>query len=95
MKVRELMEHLRNADPEATVLFLDEYADCDQADEVRQVTMPATNWTCERHADGDRAYDIHYPGPPERRDAPRQEEVTHSERVVVLSSGPTNLRFEA
>jgi hypothetical protein len=94
MNVRELMSKLQDADPDATVLFLNEHADSDEGEEVREVLMPETNWTREQGIVGNSAYAVHYPGQAELRGPAYRAVVANSERVVVLSSGPTNLRYE-
>jgi hypothetical protein len=92
MTVGELIELLRTADASSRVLFLGEYAGSDEADEVCEVVIPRDAWTFERGRFEDGEFSACYPGPaPEREDG--YTDVTHvSERVVVLSSGPTNLR---
>jgi hypothetical protein len=93
MTVSELIELLRTADASSRVLFLGEYADSDEADEVCEVVIPRDAWTFERGRFEDREFSACYPGPAAERDG--YTDVTHvSERVVVLSSGPTNLRYD-
>jgi hypothetical protein len=94
MNVSELMSKLQDADPEATVIFLSEHADSDEGEEVREVLTPETNWTHEHGVVGNSAYAVHYPGEAELRGPDCRAVVVSSERVVVLSSGPTNLRYE-
>jgi len=95
MNVRELIEQLQTADPEATVLFLAEDADSGEADEIQELVLPASDWTHEQGVVGSRSYQIRYPGSPEYRGTDYQCVVTRAERVVVLSTGPTNLRYES
>jgi hypothetical protein len=93
MTVRELIDMLRQADPSSLVLFLGEYADCDEADEIKEVVIPRQPWTHERGKYAGERYDVRYPGPFGQREA-GYVDVTHEvESVVVLSTGPTNLRF--
>jgi hypothetical protein len=47
MNVCELLVRLRDADPESVVLFLGEYADSDESDEVREVEVSKASWTHE------------------------------------------------
>lgn len=92
MKVRELLALLRQAPPEACVLFLDAYAGRDEADEVREVFVPETAWTHERGRFGADEYAVRYPHAPEPRGAGYRDVTYVAERVVVLSTGTTNLR---
>jgi hypothetical protein len=95
MTVGELIELLRTADASSRVLFLGEYADSDEADEVSEVVIPRDAWTFERGRFEDREFSACYPGPAAEREDGYYTDVTHvSERVVVLSSGPTNLRYD-
>ncbi|SPB17795.1 hypothetical protein NOV72_04998 [Caballeronia novacaledonica] len=94
MTVAELIDALRGADPTSRVLFLGEYADTDEADEVCEVAIPRDAWTCDSGRYAGREYSVRYPGPPAQRDNAYSEVKQVSERVVVLSSGPTNLRFD-
>jgi hypothetical protein len=48
MKVRDLLEILNQADPESIVLYMTQYADTDESDEVREVDIPTELWTYER-----------------------------------------------
>lgn len=92
MTVRELLALLRDADPENIVLFLDDYADLDDSDEVRDVIAPADAWTYESGRCGGREYSVRYPGPFEQRDE-SYTNVTHTaQRVILLVNGPTNHR---
>jgi hypothetical protein len=94
MRVRELLAMLRDADPDSVVLFIDRYADSDESDEVREVYIPASAWTHEHGFYANSEYEVLYPGMPEVRDEGYRDVVYKSERVIVLSAGPTNLRFE-
>ncbi|SIT39479.1 conserved hypothetical protein [Paraburkholderia piptadeniae] len=62
MKVAELLLRLKDAEPEAVVLLLPNYADYSEAEELNDVVLIAEPWTCERHhkADGT-ATDVHHP----------------------------------
>ena len=93
MRVRELVAMLRDADPDSIVLFIDRYADSNASDEVREVYIPTSAWTYERGCYAGRAYEVRYPDEPELREEGYANVVHVSERVVVLSAGPTNLRF--
>ncbi|CAM2153100.1 conserved protein of unknown function [Pararobbsia alpina] len=94
MTVRELIEKLAEVDPDAIVIWLDEYADRDESDEVREVDARGENWTRETGYYGSGWFEVRYPGDPVRREPEYNGIVTEHIRVVVLSSGPTNLRFE-
>lgn len=94
MKVRELLALLADADPESVVLFLDAYAGSDESDEVREVVVPKELWTRERGYYGGIKYDIRYPGKPRSGDEEDRTDVQRSrERVVVLSTGETDLTY--
>jgi len=93
LTVSELIEILRQAPQERQVLFLDSYADLDEADEVSQVDIQNTTWTHESGRAGREKYACHYPGQRETRDEQHSDVVQIVESVIVLSSGPTNLRF--
>jgi hypothetical protein len=95
MTVAELIAALRGADPASRVLFLGEYADCDEGDEIREVVIPQDAWTYDSGRYAGREYAVRYPGPPAQREDTGYTDVTQvPERVVVLSTGPTNLRFD-
>lgn len=93
MNVRELISALSNADPESVVVFLDEYADRDESYEICEVVIPTTAWTHERGVCLAEKYEVRYPGGPREPDEHQTDLVRVRERVVVLSTGPTNLRF--
>jgi hypothetical protein len=95
MKLRELMSALADADPESTVVFLEDYADSDQSSEVREVIIPKSSWTCERGLFYGDEYEVRYPGEPQsafQDDAAYTGVVYNPERVVILSNGPTDLK---
>ncbi|SRR6266702_629652 len=93
VNVQELMAQLAQADPQAEVLFLDLHADADEADEVRLVDIRTESWTHERGMYGNERYEAFYPGEPCERESGYSSIVTSEERVVVLSAGPTTLRY--
>lgn len=94
MKVRELLELLKGAPQDSVVLFMDEYADVDETDEIRQVDIQPTPWTHETGRYNGEAFEVRYPGPPDSRAETGYGDIVHvAESVVILSSGPTNLRF--
>lgn len=93
MKVRELLKSLREVDADSTVLFLAEHADADDADEVCEICLAPRLWTHEVGMYGGREYQSWYPYPPESRDSAYTSVRYEPRRVVVLSTGPTNLRF--
>lgn len=94
MKVREILNALRDVDPDSIVVFMAQYADSNESDEVREVHVPTEAWTHERGSYGSSEYEVRYPGAPEpRADDAYKDVVYETERVVVLSDGPTNLRF--
>jgi len=94
MTVRELIESLKAADPDSSVLFLENYADVGESDEVSHVVISKRLWVHETGGYfGDR-YELRLPES-ERGEVEdgRTDVVQRLERVVVLSNGPTNLRF--
>jgi hypothetical protein len=93
MKVRELLVQLAHADPESEVLFLNSNADVSEANAVRLVDIRPEAWTRERGMCADARYEARYPGRPAERDSTYSCIATSSIRVVVLSAGPTNLRY--
>ena len=93
MKVRELLTILREVDPNSVVLFMDPYADAVESDEIRHVFAPTFQWILERGHQSGIKYEYHYPGSPAERDDSYKDVSFANEMVVVLSSGPTNLRY--
>jgi hypothetical protein len=61
--VAELIDALRGADPASRALFLGEYADSDEADEIRDVVIPRDAWTCDSGRYDGQKYSVRYPGP--------------------------------
>jgi hypothetical protein len=62
MRVRDLLHHLKDADPDAVVLYIAAYADASDAEAIVQVTVLTETWTCERHRSTDgRVSDIYHP----------------------------------
>ena len=62
MKVRDLLRHLKEADPDAVLLYLAPYVDASEVDEIVQVAVSNELWTCERHRSEDGRFDkIYYP----------------------------------
>ena len=95
MTVRELIELLKTAPEDSVVLFIDQYGDADGTEEIRQVDVRPELWLHERGKFRGESYDVRYPATlKDPREEPGYTDVTHEpEDVVVLSSGPTNLRF--
>ncbi|ADG14518.1 hypothetical protein BC1002_0414 [Paraburkholderia atlantica] len=62
MRVRHLLRHLQEADPDAVVLYLPQYGEMTDAEEVLNVAVIAEPWACERHyaAEG-KTTDVHHP----------------------------------
>lgn len=89
----KLLQILADADPESRVLFMTHYADADESDEVREVFAPETSWTHEHGWYMGGQYSVWYPGSPESREVGYRDVTYETVRVVVLSDGPTNLRF--
>jgi hypothetical protein len=92
MLVRDLIALLSRVNLDSTVLFLDDYADLSETDEICGVIAPVQTWTYERGKCGGDEYSVRYPGEFE----PRNElytDVTHcEERVVLITNGTTNYR---
>jgi hypothetical protein len=60
--VRDLLNRLQNADPDAVVLYLAPYADMTEAAEICDVISSRDVWTCERHRSADGGFsDVHHP----------------------------------
>lgn len=94
MRVSELIEKLVTADPDSVVLFLDSYADVEESDEICEVLVSASLWTHEKGVRHGESYEKRYPYGPRLSDGEGHELISQSvERVVVLSNGPTNLRY--
>ena len=97
MKVKELIALLSVAPPDSVVVFIEQQGDLDETEEIRQVDVRPEPWLHERGQYRDERYEVHYPATlRDPRDEPGYDDVTwQGENVVVLSSGPTNLRFHA
>ncbi|MEM5329548.1 BPSL0761 family protein [Paraburkholderia sp. JHI2823] len=93
MTVAQLVKALVCAEPNSYVLFMTHYADVEEADGVRQVSMQEMVWTHERGAYRGDPYDVWYPRGPVPREDGYHDVKYEAVRVVVLSDGPTNLRF--
>ncbi|WP_322034417.1 BPSL0761 family protein [Burkholderia sp. BCC1970] len=93
MTAAQLVTALVCSEPNSHVLFLTHYADVEEADGVRQVSMLETAWTHERGEYRGDPYDVWYPRGPVPREDSYQDVTYEAVRVVVLSDGPTNLRF--
>lgn len=93
MTVAQLVTALVCSEPNSYVLFLTHYADVEEADGVRQVSMQETTWTHERGEYRGDPYDVWYPRSPVPRKDNYHDVTYEAVPVVVLSDGPTNLRF--
>ncbi|MFM0492258.1 hypothetical protein [Paraburkholderia graminis] len=62
MKVRELIGHLQNADPDATVMLVSYDAPEADAEAVRSVRLDEKTWTYERGLSKGRPYESLYRG---------------------------------
>lgn len=94
LRVKELVERLANADPDSVVVYLDSYADVDESDEICEVLVDLNLWTHEVGTHHGTHYEVRYPGGPRATDSDSRVVTTQAvERVVVLSDGPTNLRY--
>lgn len=67
MNVRELLERLSTANPEAEVLFMQIGADPDEGDAIAEVEAQPELWTFEQGREGGTTYAVYYPGEPEPR----------------------------
>jgi hypothetical protein len=94
MRVRELIEILNGADAESVVLYLESYADVGESDEVSDVHIPEKPWLHETGSTFGERYEFRLPIA-ERGDVEpeRTNVLQRLEKVVVLSNGPTNLRY--
>jgi len=93
LTVRELIAILKDAPQDSRVLFLGEYADSGEADDVAHVDIQQIPWTHETGRAGREKYACNYPGPPNPPDKRCSDVVQTVQRVVVLSPCRTNLRF--
>ena len=94
MRVRELLTRLSPLDPDAVVLYLDEYADASDAVEIKEVVVPGESWTCERHESSDgRFEEVYHPTGQLSLGWNGATDTHRQESVVVVSTGPTNLRY--
>jgi hypothetical protein len=93
VKASELLSILREVAPESEVLFMDPYADASESDVVQHVFAPVLPWIRERGHESGIEYECRYPGSPAERDESYIDVSCANEMVVVLSSGPTNLRY--
>jgi hypothetical protein len=60
--VRDLLNRLEKADPDAVVLYLAPYADMTEAAEICDVAPSPDVWTCERHRSASGSFsDVHHP----------------------------------
>ncbi|SAK53780.1 hypothetical protein AWB78_01359 [Caballeronia calidae] len=94
MRVHELIEALKAAHPDSVVLFLETYADVAESDEISHVHIPEKSWLHETGFNFGQRYELRLPIA-ERGDVEleRTDVVQRFELVVVLSNGPTNLRY--
>jgi hypothetical protein len=88
MRVRDLLRHVQEANPNAVVLYLPQYGDMTDAEEVLNVAAIAEPWTCERLYAADRkTTNVHRPA--EHGLSIGWQAATDTqwhERVVILSS---------
>ncbi|KAE8754490.1 hypothetical protein PQR70_36645 [Paraburkholderia madseniana] len=84
MKVAELMDFLRNADPSATVLFVAPGDKEPDAQEVKFISSNGASWTREQGVDKGRPYEFLYMGEPHRELRTDCENVTYERVLVVL-----------
>jgi hypothetical protein len=93
MKVSELLELLRRADPEARLIFMPPGADEQDAQEVRDIFSSDVRWTHESGVDKGRQYEFLYPGEPHRDFRSECEQLTyHSVSVVFLTDDDSDHR---
>lgn len=94
MRVDDLVEQLLNANPSSVVLYLDSYADVEESDEISEVFVDSNVWTHEKGVRHGESYEKRYPHGPRPSDGEGHEVISQTvEGVVVLSNGPTNLRY--
>ncbi len=94
MRVRELIAVLADADPDSVAVFLDSYADGDESDEIQEVFILSELWTHEKGYCLGVRYEVRYPGHP-RADDDCHDVTQKREHVVVMSNGPTNLKYDS
>lgn len=87
MKVRELMAHLLNQDPDATVMLLPDDVleeDAQAVRSVRSVRSGETAWTHEQGSSKGRPYEALFPGEPHGALRYDCENVTYESDPVIL-----------
>ncbi|MEM5460826.1 hypothetical protein VSR69_39320 [Paraburkholderia phytofirmans] len=92
MKVRELIERLAEADPEAVVLVFPQYADSTDGAELQDVIVPDKPWTRETSEDGKSPCEVFYPGGPQAVERGIGVHVTRTP-VVLLGEELGNYRY--
>jgi hypothetical protein len=94
MKACELIALLQGVDPHSTVLFLDDYSDLSETEEILDVIVPDHAWTYETGRCGREQYSVRYPERfQQRSEADGYRDVANTtERVVLLVNGVTNYR---
>ncbi|MEI5996292.1 hypothetical protein H3V53_03440 [Paraburkholderia bengalensis] len=90
MKVRELMAHLAQADPDAVVLLFPQHADSTDGAELKEIIVPESSWVHEVGEGGE--LEVFYPAEP-RKDENRGPMRTTRERVVLLGEELGNYRY--
>jgi hypothetical protein len=92
MRVRELMAHLANADPDAYVLSFPAYADPTDGDEVGEVMVPPDPWVHVRGTCLGTSYEVFLPEGLEETSSEREVASRDYVRVVLIGPELTNFR---
>jgi hypothetical protein len=94
MRVRELIEKLAEADPEAVVLVYPPHADFDDGGQLGDVLLPAQPWIWEIAVWSGERYETFYPGEAEKRDESYSNVETQRVPVVLLGEELQNFRLQ-
>ncbi|MFL9889901.1 MULTISPECIES: hypothetical protein [Paraburkholderia] len=84
MSVTELLQLLREADPDAKVMLVPHGYSAADSQEVRGVLPASDRWTHEQGIDKGRPYEFLYPGEPHLDPRNSCEQITYENVVIVL-----------
>ncbi|MFM0277732.1 hypothetical protein P0D75_06885 [Paraburkholderia sediminicola] len=84
MSVTELLQLLRDADPDAKVMLVPYGYSAADAQEVRDVLPASDRWTHEQGIDKGRPYEFLYHGEPHRDVRRKCEQVSYEKIAVVM-----------
>ena len=93
MRVRELLDRLGGADPEALVLVFPQYPDYSDAAVLRDVIVPEKHWTHESGLCSGEPYEVFYPMDPDPLMPPYSDVRTERVAVVLIGEDLGNFRL--